>query len=70
MNVFSRRVDDTMTEMICGVEEAQPLLKWPTDRLGGTTTTRGIVFTSLVPTQALIEAAMNQAEMKTESTAA
>jgi hypothetical protein len=64
MNVYSRRSGEDMTEIVCGVEEAKSTLRWMTEKLQGEVTSDGVVFVSLVPTEALVSEALRQARGK------
>ncbi len=64
MNVYCRKSDNDMTEIICGVEEVKPVLRWMTEKLGGKVTSDDVVVVSLIPTESLVKRAMDQAEMK------
>jgi hypothetical protein len=64
MNVYSRRAGPHLTEIVCGVEEVWPLLRWLTHRLHGKVASDTGVFVSLVSTEALVSEAVRQGDVK------
>jgi hypothetical protein len=57
MTVYSRRVGPFLTDIICGVEEVKPLLRWLVKRVSGKVANAEGALVALVPTTALVREA-------------
>jgi hypothetical protein len=60
MTVYSRRLGPFLTEIVCGVEEVKPLIRWLVKKVSGKVANDERALVALVPTAALVREASAQ----------